>query len=66
MVTLPVFPVRAIMGELDGKFFVGSYWGCLDHIDGISMNGELAVVVAGGKVLMEEIAVRLYVTSSID
>ncbi len=54
------------MGELNGKFFVGPYRSCLDHIDGIAMNGEFAVVVAGGKVLLEEIAVRLYVTRSID
>ncbi len=53
MVTLPIFPIRAVVGELNGKLFVGSYRSCLDNIDGITVKGKFAVVVVGEEVSPE-------------
>lgn len=66
MVTLPIFPIRAVVGELNGKLFVGSYWSCLDNIDGITVKGKFSVVVVGGEVFLEIVAVGGHVSRSIN
>ncbi len=45
------------MGELNREFFVGSQRSCLGYIDGVTMDGEFAVVVVGGEVFLEKVAV---------
>ena len=45
MIICPIFPVGAIMGELDGELLVGSYWGNLDDVDAVPMEREFAVVM---------------------
>ena len=52
-----ILPVGPIVGELDGEFFICSYGGCLDDIDDIPMQGEFAVVVVRGEVLLEIVTV---------
>ncbi len=56
-ISSPIFPISAIMRELNGDFFVGSQRGCLGDIDVVSMDCEFAVVVVGGEVLLEKVAV---------
>ncbi len=36
-VMFTILPISAIVGELDGEFFVCSYEGCLDDVDGVPM-----------------------------
>jgi hypothetical protein len=53
------------MRELDGELLVGSNWGNLDDIDAVPMEREFAVVMVGGEVLLEIIAVGMHISSSI-
>ncbi len=54
------------MGELNGKFLICPDRCRLDNIDVVAVESELTIVVVGGKVFLEIVAVGLHVSPRIN